>query len=262
MNKKSDHRKNKAKLAICGSKEKTPLKKNILEDLHSHNTFAILSSKGKQDFAILFVNQTQCELYQIKTVAAVPLRHGVDPEIARKFYAERIAHILKMINANKAKTLILDYNLSFWAHVNNVNLSTYIIENSNVGKVWTYPKTRLSKPETLVKRGEEILTESGTIALSFLRSYYPNLIKDVRIVDQDIDKCVEQDFKINKNQFSVFLDEVFDRENEKKKHQTLEALEWALSQSKKIRNPSFVEVFQRLIATAKAPILSKKKQKS
>ena len=260
MNKKIESKAEETKPKIYGSQEKSPLKKDILEDLQSHNTFAILSSKGNKDLAIAFVTQGEYGLYQIKTVTATPLKKGVAPETAQQFYAEHITPIIKMLKSDNTKTLILDYNLSFWAHVNNVNLATYIIENTNVEKVWTYPKTRLAKPESLIKKGESVLTESGTIALSFLKSYYPESLKEVEIFNQDLDKSMEGALKAKKHSFSVSLDDVFDRENERKKQQTLEALEWALSQSKKIRNPSFAEVFEELIANTKDPVLTKKKK--
>lgn len=261
MNKKTESKTEETKPKIYGSQEKSPLKKDILDDLQSHNTFAILSSKGNKDLAIVIVAQEEYELYQLKTVTATPLKKGVAPEIAQEFYTEHIAPIINMLKKANTKTIILDYNLSFWAHVNNINLATYIIQNSNVDKVWTYPKTRLAKPETLVKQGETVLTESGTIALSFLKSYYPESLKEVEIYNTDLDKDLKEALKVKKRSFSVSLNDVFDREKERKKQQTLEALEWALSQSKKIRNPSFAEVFEELIANTKDPVLTKKKKK-
>lgn len=247
-----------SKPILLGSKDKFPLKKEILADIQVHNTFAILSSTGNKDLAIGFVAQNEYGLYQIKTIASTPLKKGVDPKVAKIFYKEHLHPIIEMIKKDNIKTLILDYNLSFWAHVKNVNLSTYIIENSNVETVWTYAKTRIAEPENLIKNGEQLLTSSGTIALSFLKSYIPENLHKVEVFNQDLDKGIEIALEKKETVFTISPDEVFDREKDRANQQKIQALSWALTQSKKIRNPKYVEIFEELLDKTKEPVLKKK----
>lgn len=237
---------------VRGSKNSCPLKKEILTDIQSHNTFAILSSTGNKDLAIGFVKQGGYELYQLKTIASTPLKKGIDSNIAQTFYTEHLNPIIEMLKINNIRTLILDYNLSFWAHVKNVNLATYIIENSNTDTVWTYAKTRIAKPELLIKNGEKLLTKSGNIVLSFLKSYVPQSLHEVEIFNQDLD------LEIKKN--TISLEEIFDFKKDKEQQQKIQALTWALTQSRKIRNPNYVKVFEELLSKTKNPILNKNRK--
>ena len=262
-------------------KDTIALKKDVMADINQHNQYAILSSKGNEDLAVLLVatdkesNNTSPELYQLVTKSATPLKKGRDEKIAKRFYKEQLAPIVGILKSVNVKTLILDYNLSFWVYQERENLANFLARESGVDTVWANVKTRVSKEEDLKKLLPKStnyhttpLTPSGIIALSLLKSYSPELIKNTAIFNVNLSKNVADKFesdieklkKKNPNKkiplpTMVNLEDVFDVNIDKENASELEALEWALTQARNIRNPKYEKTFKKLVERAKKPVL-------
>jgi DNA-binding TFAR19-related protein (PDSD5 family) len=246
----------------------TALKKDVLADISEHQKYAILSSRGEQDLSIALVIEDSTELYQISTIAGSPLKKGTEKAVATKFYYEQLGAVASMLQSVEVQTLILDYNLSFWAYVPNENLATFLIREVGAKTVWTGVKTRVTKDEVLTEKAEwnslpHTLSKSGAIALSLLKSYAPERLENFVIFNEDLTKAIEKEFE-KKPQLlraSVKASDVFDVKKDKENAEEIETLEWALKQAKAIRNPVYEKVLERLLNKSKKPIFSQKKSK-
>lgn len=264
----------------------TALKKDVLADINQHGQYAILSSTANQDLSVLLVtkdetNQISTELYQLETLAGTPLKKDRDEKIAKKFYKEQLSSVTKMIEGAGIKTLILDYNLSFWVYKKKENIATFLVRESKVETVWAGVKTRLATEETLAKLLPQKLdlhstplTRSGIIALSLLKSYAPEQLKTVAIFNENLSKNTKEIFdreiikqRKNNPKSTVPLpslvepEVVFDVEQDKENASELEALEWALRYAQVIRNPRYEETFKKLVERAKKPVIRKQEAK-
>lgn len=222
----------------------TALKKDIMRDIKKDEPFAILSSIKTKELAVLLVLPDAIELYQIKTIAALPLKKGVDKDVAERFYKEQILAIVQLIKDTNVKMAILDYNLSFWAYKKQPSIASFLITNSDLEVVWANAKTKLRKEDEIKPNKDDKLTDTGKIALSLLYSYLPDKIKETIVFNEDLDSAIEQQRNKFPERYVVPFEDVFDTDLSESKKKELDALIWGLH---KTTNKEYAESFEKMI---------------
>lgn len=227
----------------------TALKKDILKSFDQYNNVAIISSKQQNDLSVLIVIEGHTELYQITTIAGSRMKKGIPKKIAYEFYKEQLQVVIEMLKSVDIKVVIFDYNLSFWAYVNNWNLATFIIKEVNPEIVWANAKTRLRSSQELLPNTVDTITESGIITLSLLYSYLPERLKEIDIFNSNLSDELLEKNKENSNLLKVSFEseKIIDRSKEEE----LEALTWALGKAKKEKNKKIVRTFESMISKKK-----------